>query len=65
MAGANLLKKRPAALGHETHGIVGNRRPLDVFRNKLITVELSFLNGPKPEPYVEKISHIIDNAPLR
>lgn len=55
----------PAALGHMISGFAENRRPLDVFRNKQMTIEVSFLNGPKPEPYVEKISHIVDNAPLR
>jgi hypothetical protein len=55
----------PAALGHETSGFVENHRPLDVYRNKKIKIEVSFVNGPKPEPYVDRISNIVDNAPLR
>ena len=55
----------PAALGHETSGFVEKPRSLDVYRNKTITIEASFVNGQKPEPYVEKISTIIDNAQLK
>jgi hypothetical protein len=52
----------PAALGHMISGFVENRRPLDVFRNKQIMVEVSFLNGQKPEPYTNTISNIISRA---
>jgi hypothetical protein len=55
----------PAALGHETSGFVENRRPLDIYRTKKIKIEVSFVNGPKPEPYIDRLSNIIDNALLR
>jgi hypothetical protein len=55
----------PAALAHETSGFVENHRPLDIYRTKKIKIEISFVNGPKPEPYTDKISNIVDNSPLR
>jgi hypothetical protein len=55
----------PAALGHMISGFIENPRPLDVFRNKQIKIEVNFVNGPKPEPYIDRLSNIVDNAPLR
>jgi uncharacterized membrane protein YuzA (DUF378 family) len=55
----------PAALGHMISGFAENPRPLDVFRNKQIKIEVNFINGPKPEPYIDRLSNIVDNAPLR
>jgi hypothetical protein len=55
----------PAALGHMILGFAENPRLLDVFRNKQIKIEVNFINGPKPEPYIDRLSNIVDNAPLR
>jgi hypothetical protein len=55
----------PAALGHMNSGFVENSRPLDVFRDKQIKIEVNFTNGLRPEPFVEKISKIVDDAPSR
>jgi hypothetical protein len=55
----------PSALGQQISGFIENRRPLDVFRNKRITIDVSFVNGDRPEPYIERISNIIDSAQLR
>jgi hypothetical protein len=55
----------PAALGHMISGFAENPRLLDVFRNKQIKIEVNFINGPKPEPYIDRLSNIVDNAPLR
>jgi hypothetical protein len=55
----------PAALGHATSGFVENQKPLDAYRNKKIKIEVCVVNGPKPDSYVDRISSIVDNAPLR
>jgi hypothetical protein len=55
----------PAALGHMISGFVENRRSLDMFRNKQIRIEVSFVNGQKLEPYIDRISSIVKSAPLR
>lgn len=55
----------PAAYAHMVSGYVENSRSLDVYRNKKITIEISFVNGQKPEPYIDSISNILNNAQLR
>jgi hypothetical protein len=55
----------PAAYAHMISGFVENPRPLDVYRNKKIIIEVSFINGQKPQPYIDSISNILNNAQLR
>ena len=55
----------PAAYAHMISGFAENPRSLNVYRIKKITVEVGFINGQKPEPYIERISNILNHSPLR